>query len=49
VLFRSTTHQRLAEERRAALGITPGLLRFSVGLEDPQDLVTDLRKALDAM
>jgi len=45
----TTTHQRLAEERRAALGITPGLVRLSVGLEDPEDLLTDLRAALDAV
>lgn len=45
----TTTHQRLAEKRRAALGITPGLVRFSVGLEDPEDLLADLRAALDAV
>jgi O-succinylhomoserine sulfhydrylase len=45
----TTTHQRLGEERRAALGITPGLLRLSVGLEDPEDLIADLRQALDAV
>ena len=44
----TTTHQRLASERQAALGITPGLVRLSVGLEDPDDLIADLRKALDA-
>ncbi len=43
----TTTHQRLSEERRAALGITPGLVRLSVGLEDAGDLVADLRAALD--
>ncbi|WP_104019165.1 O-succinylhomoserine sulfhydrylase [Roseovarius nitratireducens] len=45
----TTTHQRLSEERRAVLGITPGLVRFSVGLEDAGDLVADLRAALDAV
>ncbi|RXV66537.1 O-succinylhomoserine sulfhydrylase [Roseovarius sp. A46] len=45
----TTTHQRLSEERRAALGITPGLVRLSVGLEDAGDLVADLRAALDAV
>jgi len=44
----TTTHQRLASERQAALGITPGLVRLSVGLEDPDDLIADLRQALDA-
>jgi O-succinylhomoserine sulfhydrylase len=44
----TTTHQRLSEEARAALGITPGLVRLSVGIEDPADLLADLRGALDA-
>ncbi len=44
----TTTHQRLTEEQRAALGITPGLVRLSVGLEDADDLIADLRAALEA-
>ncbi|SON54121.1 O-succinylhomoserine sulfhydrylase [Hartmannibacter diazotrophicus] len=44
----TTTHQRLTEEARAELGIGPGLLRLSVGLEHPDDLVADLTAALDA-
>ncbi|HSM39886.1 MAG TPA: O-succinylhomoserine sulfhydrylase [Afifellaceae bacterium] len=44
----TTTHQRLSEEERAALGIGDGLLRLSVGLEDPLDLIEDLTAALDA-
>ena len=44
----TTTHQRLGPERQAALGITPGLVRLSVGLEDPEDLIADLCQALDA-
>jgi O-succinylhomoserine sulfhydrylase len=44
----TTTHQRLSEETRAGLGITPGLVRLSVGIEDPKDLLADLRQALDA-
>jgi O-succinylhomoserine sulfhydrylase len=44
----TTTHQRLSEETRASLGITPGLVRLSVGIEDPKDLLADLRQALDA-
>ena len=44
----TTTHQRLTPEQRAALGIGDGLLRLSVGLEDPADLIADLREALDA-
>jgi O-succinylhomoserine sulfhydrylase len=42
----TTTHQRLKEEERAALGIGDGLIRLSVGLEDPEDLVDDLLNAL---
>ena len=43
----TTTHQRLKPEQREALGITAGLLRLSVGLEDAEDLVEDLAQALD--
>jgi len=43
----TTTHQRLTPDRRAALGIGPGLLRLSVGLEDVEDLVEDLGRALE--
>jgi O-succinylhomoserine sulfhydrylase len=43
----TTTHQRLKPEQRAALGIGPGLLRLSVGLEDADDLIEDLEQALD--
>ena len=42
----TTTHQRLSDEDKARLGITAGLLRLSVGLEDAQDLIEDLRQAL---
>ena len=42
----TTTHQRLTVEERAPLGIGPGTLRLSIGLEDPQDLIDDLRQAL---
>ena len=43
----TTTHQRLKPEQRAALGIGPGLLRLSVGLEDVEDLVEDIGRALE--
>ncbi len=43
----TTTHQRLAPEQKARLGITPGLIRLSVGLEDAGDLLSDLRRGLD--
>ena len=42
----TTTHRRLTPEARAAVGITDGVLRVSVGLEDVRDLVDDLRRAL---
>lgn len=42
----TTTHQKLTDESRADLGITPGLLRVSVGLEDADDLCEDLDRAL---
>ncbi|MCH8951658.1 MAG: O-succinylhomoserine sulfhydrylase [Proteobacteria bacterium] len=45
----TTTHQRLTEEARLGLGITPGLVRLSVGLEDPEDLREDLDSALAAV
>ncbi|ETX30993.1 O-succinylhomoserine sulfhydrylase [Roseivivax isoporae] len=45
----TTTHQRLAPETRAALGIGEGLVRLSVGLEDPEDLAEDILAALDAV
>lgn len=42
----STTHSRLAPARRAGLGISDGLVRLSIGLEDTGDLITDLEQAL---
>jgi O-succinylhomoserine sulfhydrylase len=42
----TTTHQRLPDEMKAKLGISPGLVRLSVGLEDADDLVADLEAAL---
>lgn len=44
----TTTHQRLTPEQRARLGISDGLIRLSIGLEDPKDLLADIRGALDA-
>jgi len=43
----STTHRALADEALRAAGIDPGAVRLSVGLEDPEDLVADLLRALD--
>jgi O-succinylhomoserine sulfhydrylase len=42
----TTTHQRLPQDQKDLLGITPGLIRLSVGLEDPEDLIADLTQAL---
>ena len=44
----TTTHQRLPQEMKDRLGITPGLIRLSVGLEDVGDLLAELRHALVA-
>jgi len=43
----TTTHQRLAPEARAELGISEGFVRFSAGLEHPDDLIEDLHAALE--
>ena len=45
----TTTHQRLTPAQRAELGIGDGLVRFSAGLEHPDDVVEDLLTALDAV
>ena len=43
----TSTHRRLTPEARTHIGIHPGTIRFSVGLEDAQDLIEDLTQALD--
>jgi O-succinylhomoserine sulfhydrylase len=43
----TTTHRRISEEARARIGVTPGTVRMSVGLEDADDLIDDIRQALD--
>jgi methionine-gamma-lyase len=43
----SMTHAIVPRERRLAIGITDGLLRLSVGIENVDDLIADLRQALD--
>jgi len=45
----STTHAKLTEEERQSVSITPGLIRISVGLEHREDILDDIRKALDAI
>jgi len=42
----STTHQQLAEEDQLAGGVTPDLIRLSIGIENIEDILWDLDKAL---
>jgi O-acetylhomoserine (thiol)-lyase len=44
----STTHRQLTDPQRIAAGAGPEVVRLSVGLEDPQDLIADLDAALNA-
>lgn len=44
----STTHSKLTDEERAAVGITPGLIRVSAGLEDVRDIIFDVTNAIKA-
>jgi O-succinylhomoserine sulfhydrylase len=43
----STTHSKLTDEERKEVGITPGLIRISIGLEHPEDVLNDILQALD--
>ena len=45
----STTHSHVPAEVRQQTGITDGLVRFSIGLEDTEDIIADLGQALDAI
>ena len=42
----STTHQQLSAEEQLRAGVTPGLVRISVGIEDVRDIIADLDQAL---
>lgn len=44
----STTHQQLTEEQQKSAGVTPGMIRVSVGIEDIADIIADLDQALRA-
>ncbi|MDQ3014120.1 MAG: PLP-dependent transferase, partial [Acidobacteriota bacterium] len=44
----STTHSQLSEEEQAATGVTPGLVRLSIGIEDVRDIIADIDQALKA-
>ena len=43
----STTHSKLTDEERAAVGIEPGMIRISVGLENIEDIYADIQQAID--
>lgn len=43
----SHTHRQLNDEELKAAGVTPDLIRFSVGIEDPHDIIEDIQQALD--
>jgi methionine-gamma-lyase len=43
------THSSVPPERRAQIGITDNLIRISVGIENPADIIADLAQALDAI
>src|SRR5882724_11395968 len=43
----STTHSKLTDAERAAVGITPGLIRISVGLENTEDILNDIQQAMN--
>ena len=45
----STTHQQLNEEQQKSTGVTSDLVRLSIGLEDPFDLINDLKDALNSI
>jgi len=45
----STTHSKLSPEDQAEVGIRPGLIRFSVGLENIEDIISDVNKSLNAL
>ena len=45
----TTTHRAVGPEERAKVGIGDGMVRLSVGLEDPDDLIEDLAAALEGM
>jgi len=44
----STTHQQLSVEEQASTGVTPELVRLSVGIEDIRDILADLDRAIEA-
>lgn len=45
----STTHSQLSEQEQLATGVTPGYVRLSVGIEHIDDILADLKQALEAI
>ena len=45
----TTTHGQLSDEELLSIGITPGTLRISLGIEDIEDLIADFQQALDSI
>jgi O-acetylhomoserine (thiol)-lyase len=45
----STTHQQLSDQQQLSAGVTPDMIRLSIGIEDADDLIGDLAQALDAV
>ena len=43
----SMTHADVPQDQLSAVGLTPGLVRMSVGLEEPQDIINDLQQAIE--
>ncbi|AFV02780.1 O-acetylhomoputative protein sulfhydrylase [Dehalobacter sp. UNSWDHB] len=43
----STTHAQLSEQEQLASGVTPDMIRLSIGIEDAEDIIADLKQALD--
>ena len=43
----STTHQQLSPEQQTATGVTPDYIRLSIGIENVDDIISDIKQALD--
>lgn len=43
----SHTHRQMTDEQLIEAGVTPGMIRLSVGIENPQDIIEDLAQALE--
>lgn len=45
----TSSHADVPDDKRRAMGVTPGLIRISVGIEDPEDLIAEFTQALDSL